>query len=446
MVDALPKVMDCLPSDRPLRVAVVYSRLPFPMMRGDQLTVAHLLSFLAARGHQVDFYTLAKHGEVSRVQRDWLNRACRHVRIHSHGIGQMARGLIKGLFRREPVQVAMFRNRSLTREVKARVQAGEYDVVYCYYIRSAHAVPHALTRVGRPEDARAPVSFLAMQLSQSLNSRRIFENERHAIKRLLYRIETALCERYEARIWQRFNRAVLIGPADVATVEAVCIAQKQRPIDNWVYGAHGTDLTRYRPAMAAEVVAGRVVFSGSMLYQPNVQAVLWFVDQCWPIVRTAVPGATLIIQGRDPTAAIRDLDGRNGITVTGTVQDVGHFIRSATVCINPMRAAGGMQNKLIEYMACAKATVATSIANEGIMAPDDTLRTADDADGFAAAVIALLSDPDQAMTLGAAARAFVARHWTWEAHFLKLEEAFYDSLRQEVTAVAPTPSGAGIAG
>ena len=82
MVDALPKVMDCLPSDRPLRVAVVYSRLPFPMMRGDQLTVAHLLSFLAARGHQVDFYTLAKHGEVSRVQRDWLNRACRHVRIH----------------------------------------------------------------------------------------------------------------------------------------------------------------------------------------------------------------------------------------------------------------------------------------------------------------------------------------------------------------------------
>ena len=430
-VDVLPKVMECQPCDRPLRIAVVYSRLPFPMMRGDQLTVAHLLSFLAARGHSVDLYTLEVQGQLSAEQREWLEKTCRKVRIYGQGGLRKLLGLLRGVWRREPAQVAMFRNPALARDLETAVRSGDYDLIYCYYIRSAHAVPYALTRVNPEAGADAPVSFLAMQLSQSLNSRRIFENERNGLKRLFYRIETALCEHFEARVWQHFTRSVLIGPADVDKVKAVCTAQEQPEIDNWVYGAHGTDIARYRAAKTAEAVPWRVVFSGSMLYQPNVQAVLWFVQECWPNVRAAVPQAQFIIQGRDPVAAVRALDGKDGITVTGTVPDVGQYIRSASVCVNPMRAAGGMQNKLIEYMACAKAVVATSIANEGIMAPEGTLRLADDAGAFARAVVELLADEGECAALGAAARSYVEQNWTWESHFLKLENAFFESLGRE---------------
>ncbi len=437
---ALPKVMDCVPSDRPLRIAIVYSRLPFPMMRGDQLTVSHLISFLAARGHSLDLYTLDMQGEVSAAQGQWLERVCRKVRVYKQGLARIALGLVKGLWKGEPVQVAMFRNTALSRDLAAAAHAGEYDLIYCYYMRSAHAVLHALDSAEQEAGSQAPASFLAMQLSQSLNSRRIFENERNPFRRALYRVETALCERYEARIWQRFNRSVLIGPADVETVKAVCKAQGQPEIDNWVYGAHGTDITHYRPASPDEVVAGRVVFSGSMLYQPNVQAVLWFVEHCWPQVRATVPDAHLIIQGRDPTPQICDLDGRDGITVTGTVSDVSVNIRSASVCINPMLAAGGMQNKLIEYMASAKPVVATSIANEGTMAPCEALRMADNPSAFTSAVIDILLNPQAGAVLGAAARRYVERNWTWESHFLKLEEAFVESLDLATAAPVKIPA------
>ncbi|WP_395396252.1 glycosyltransferase family 4 protein (plasmid) [Novosphingobium sp. BL-8A] len=424
----LPKDMDCSPSDRRLRIAFVYSRLPFPMMRGDQLTVAHLIAFLAARGHSIDLYTLDMQGELSRVQRDWLAGTCRTLRIYRQGLGRILAGLTSGLCKGEPAQVAMFRNGALQRDLAAAIDADEYDLVYSYYIRSAHAVPSRLAHDSENRRPGSPVSFLAMQLSQSLNSRRIFENERNPLRRLFYRLETTLCERFEARVWQRFSRSVLIGPADVAKVRDVCKAQGQPEINNWVYGAHGTDLSRYQAATPEETVPGRVVFSGSMLYQPNVQAALWFVEQCWPRVRATVPEAELVIQGRDPVAEIRELDGKDGICVTGTVEDVGVYIRSASVCINPMLAAGGMQNKLIEYMACGKAIVATSVANEGIMAPTDTFCLADDAASFADGIVGLLSSAELRDSLGKTARRYVEDNWTWESHFLKLEEAFFETI------------------
>lgn len=428
----LPKQMQCDPAAKPLRIAFVYSRMPFPMMRGDQLTVAHLLSFLKARGHAVDFFTLKVDGEMNDKQTAWLNDACRSVKIYPHSLANAAVGLVKGLLQGLPLQVGVFRNSALERDVAKALTDGDYDVVYVYYIRSAPVVGRMFkSKTATVIKDRRVVSFLAMQLSQTLNTERIFRNEKSLVKRLVYWFEWRLLRRFEARVWQAYTRSVLIGPRDVEAVSAVCASVGQPQIDNWVFGAHGTNTDSFLPAKPEEIIPGRVVFSGSMLYQPNIQAVNWFVENCWERVRAAVPDAVLTIQGRDPVAEIRALDGRSGIEVTGSVPDVGPVIRSAAVCVNPVLAAGGMQNKLIEYMASAKAVVATSVANEGILAPPGTLVTADDPDAFADRVIELLKDREVADALGAAARTYVLANWTWEAHFLKLEAAMFEALQSD---------------
>ena len=423
MVDGqLPRAMECAVTEQPLRMAVVYSRFPFPMMRGDQMTVAHLISFLAARGHVVDLYTLAVDGELSNEQMRWLESACRTVRIYQQTWRAKLIGLALGLLSMRPLQVSIFRNSRLKRDLTRAISSDEFDVVYCYYPRTAPAIPRSV------KAKSATTSFLGLQLSQTLNTKRMARNERGWFKRLIYRIEAVLMGRFEAKVWQNFDKVVLIGPADVEAVKEQCRAHGQPEIDNWIYGAHGTDTDKYVPAKQSEIVPGRVIFSGSMLYPPNIQAVLWFVDHVWPIIRAQIPEATLVVQGRNPSAKIVELDGRDGIWVTGTVADVGVLIRSAQVCVNPMLAAGGMQNKLIEYMACNKAVVASSVANEGIMAPDNALVIADTPDAFAEAVIRLLEDPAATAQLGASARSYVLSNWTWEKHFLDLEDAFYSAL------------------
>lgn len=422
--DYLPRTMKCDKAAQPLRIALVYSRLPFPMMRGDQMTVAHLVSFLAERGHIIDLHTLEVDGELTAEQSAWLQHSCRSVEIYPQGWYAKVIGLLLGMLKLHPFQVGIFRNPRLRRQLSAAIKSGEYDIVYCYYPRTAPAVPKWVKN--NPSTA----SFLALQLSQTLNTKRMARNERTVFKRLVYRVETILMGRFESRIWQDFDKVVLIGPADVEAIKRQCRIHRQPEIDNWIYGAHGTDTDRYVPAQPSEIVPGRVIFSGAMLYPPNVQAVLWFVKHAWPRVRVEVPDATLVIQGRNPTARVTELDGKDGIWVTGTVPDVGVLIRSAQVCVNPMLAAGGMQNKLIEYMACNKAVVASSVANEGIRAPAGTLLVADAPDVFAGAVIRLLQDPAAAKQLGDAARKYVLSNWTWEKHFLDLEAAFFSALEQ----------------
>src|SRR5262249_11966195 len=152
---------------------------------------------------------------------------------------------------------------------------------------------------------------------------------------------------------------------------------------------------------------------------------LWFAAEVWPQVRQGRPDARLYLVGRDPPAPVKALDGRDGITVTGTVDDPADWMARAAVCVAPIPAAAGLQNKLLEYLAMAKAVVATAAANEGIGAvPGRDLHIADDPGPMAEAVLALLADPARAAALGAAGRAFITASWTWEAHFHHLEAAF----------------------
>lgn len=415
---------------RPLRIAIVYSRSPLPMRRADQMTVANLISYLSARGHGVALYALREGGQVTPAHEAWLQDHCDHVELISHGRVRSALGMVWSAVTVRPLQVGIFRNRRQAEAVRRAALHGNYDIIYTYYLRSAEVVRRLRSERSR-SGHRRPKTFLALQLSQTLNTRRILANSSNRWIRMLYAYESKRIAAYETTVWQDFDRTVLIGQQDLNAINAECAAAGKPPLDNVVFGAHGTDLDRFTVAHPEDVVPGRVVFSGVMRTPTNVQAVLWFAREVWPAVRRTVPDAEFFVVGREPSGEVRALDGREGITVTGTVPDPAELIRTAQVCVNPMQAGGGMQNKLLEYLACAKPVVATSVANEGIGAPDDCLAVADDAADFARETIRLLADRRSGDALGAAARSFVENHWSWEAHFHTLEADFEAALAED---------------
>ncbi|MBX7446628.1 glycosyltransferase family 4 protein [Mycolicibacterium sp. 3033] len=401
------------------------------MRRADQMTVAHLLSFLKARGHAVDLYCVNTGASASAEDLAWLREACREVHLYRFGKFSSAARAVFGALKRRPLQVGLFSHPQQRRDVRSRIGAGDYDIVYTYYFRSAEITRDA----GRPagelptSNDKRPATFLALQLSQTLNSRRIAQNAPNLVLRLFYEIESRLIAAYESRIWQKFTHSVVIGSRDVKEISETCRAQGVVPINNHVFGAHGTDVSRFAPRTDIAEGPHHIVFSGVMRTPTNVHAVQWFARNVWPHVRAALPDATWTIVGREPSAEVRELDTLPGVTVAGTVPDPAIYMAEAAVCINPMQAGSGMQNKLIEYLAMGKAIVATPVANEGIGAtPGEHLLVAEDASDFAAAVIALLNDPERRGALGAAGRAFVLKNWTWESHWLRLEENFYAAL------------------
>jgi sugar transferase (PEP-CTERM/EpsH1 system associated) len=427
----VPRPMRLAPAPRRLGILLVYSRPPLPMTRGDELTMAHLVEFLHARGHTVDLVTLDAGRALDPAHRAWLERRCRRLVVLPRSRARSALRAVMGILVGRPLQVGWFRHPGQLAWVEAALARERYDIAYAYYVRSAEALRSARRRPG------GPATFLAMQLSQYLNARRLAATTRSPLERLVFGLESRLLRAYEARIWRDFSRTVLIGPADLAAVREACRAEGVAPIDNAILGPHGVDTGHFRPRPEVAQEPSSVVMTGAMRYPPNAQGALWLATEVWPRVRAAEPAARLWLVGREPPAAVRALDGRDGITVTGTVGDVALWLARAAVAVAPIRAAAGLQNKLLEAMAMGKAVVATSAANEGIGAlPGRDLLLADEPGAFARAILDLLADPARAAALGAAGRAFIAAGWTWEAHFLRLEAAFLEALA-EVRAGRP---------
>ncbi len=399
---------------RPLRIGIVTSRPPLPMTRADQITVAHWLAFLSARGHTVELFALHQK-PIEPATQDWLEQHCQAVHWFHRPRWRGVKGALVGWLQGLPMQVGLFDDRAQTSAVQAA--AARFDVLYVYYIRSAE-----ITR-----GIHTPPRILAMQLSQTLNIERILTHLSFHCERWLYRLELPRMRAYEARVWRRFTQTVLIGPTDLAAVKRACQAARQPPIDNAVLIPHGVDLSRLPPS-AALVEPETVVFLGVLATNTNVAAVLWFCHEVWPLVRHIRPNAQFEILGRRPRAAILALHGRDGIKVIGEVDDPAPYLARAAVAVNPVKAGAGMQNKLLDYAAAGKAIVATPIANEGIgLPPDAAVLIAETPAEFAAALLRLMGDHAVRQRLGLAARRFVEAGWSWEAWFLRLEATLYET-------------------
>ena len=161
-----------------------------------------------------------------------------------------------------------------------------------------------------------------------------------------------------------------------------------------------------------------------MGYAPNEDAALYFVEDIFPLVRSKRPDVQFWIVGSEPSERVRALTLIPGVHVTGKVDDVRPYVRSATVFVCPLRVGSGVKNKILAAMAMQKATVATSISIDGLdLADKRELLLADDPQDFADKVVRLLTDQKAAQQLGANGLARVQAQYSWAAMGKVLETA-----------------------
>lgn len=182
------------------------------------------------------------------------------------------------------------------------------------------------------------------------------------------------------------------------------------------------DPSRYGTLEKNDDAAARLIFCGAMDYQPNIEAVCWFAAEVFPKLRFKIPNMELYIAGRPVAPQVERLNSQDGITVTGGVPDMADEVAKADIVIAPLLTARGIQNKVLEGMAMAKPVVATSMANEGINAPNGVAITiADDADTFVSEILKLSGDADLRSKIGLEARAFVQTRFSWDQSYAQLK-------------------------
>lgn len=148
-----------------------------------------------------------------------------------------------------------------------------------------------------------------------------------------------------------------------------------------------------------------LLFIGSYLYKPNIDAVEFLIKKIWPLVRQAIPIATLIIAGTPPDRIPSYRADTKGIRFTGFVKELDHLYRRSRIVCAPILAGSGTRVKIIEAAAYGKPIVSTRIGAEGIEMQDGIdIFLRDDAKSFAEACVRLLNDHALSKKMGTTAR------------------------------------------
>jgi glycosyltransferase involved in cell wall biosynthesis len=232
--------------------------------------------------------------------------------------------------------------------------------------------------------------------------------ERRPVRRALLELE-----------WRKMRRAERASCADADLTIAVSEDDRARleslaPDARCVAIPTGVDTTYFSPRDATEI-PHHLVFTGSMDWFPNEDAILYFADSILPRIRLQMPHVTLAVVGRNPSERIRAAGQRAGIVITGTVDDVRPFMSEAALYIVPLRAGGGTRLKIFEALAMGKAVVSTSVGAEGLaVTHGHNIAIADEPEAFARQVIELLRDPAGRHALGSAGRQLVESRYSWE--------------------------------
>ena len=226
--------------------------------------------------------------------------------------------------------------------------------------------------------------------------------------------------RYEERTCRHADRVLAVSDADAAALRRLIPDLDVTVVPN------GIDTETYRPATTrAEDRENTLVFTGTMDFRPNVDAVLWFAKDVLPLVQADAPDVRFLVVGQRPHRRLTPLRGNPAVTLTGWVEDVRPYFGQATVYVAPLRMGGGTRLKLLEAMAMGTPIVATSLGAEGYPVENGReLILADTPSSFADAVVALLRAKKRREQLARRARVFVEEQYDWQVIVPRVEDVY----------------------
>ena len=313
---------------------------------------------------------------------------------------------------RLPVDLWKWRCGAVAQAIDRASAQEPFDVVIADFMAAVPNVPAG----------RAPVVYFAHNV-EYLIWKRLAEVETRWWRRALLGIEWRKMRRAEARACRDARRSIAVSDDDCRRLRDLAPGAAVVPMPT------GVDVEYFRPVPGAEI-ADRLVFSGSMDWYPNEDAILHFLEQMLPRIRRRRPGATLTVIGRHPSDRLRAAAAAaGGVHVTGTVDDVRPHIAAGAVYVVPLRVGGGTRLKIFEALAMGKAVVSTTIGAEGLdVAPGRHAVLADGAEAFSEAGADLLEDDAGRAALGTAGRALVEARYAWP----RVAGVFESHLREAV--------------
>ena len=397
-----------------MRILWLNAGLLLPLDKGGKLRTWHLMRHLAER-HDITYVSFSD-PSATDADRQGMREVCSELHViprRDPHKGSAAFYLDAGRRILDPLPYAAgkYRSREYADRVATLLSQGSYDLVVCDFLVPAVNMPRTLP---------CPAVVFTHNVESEI-WRRHYERQHDPVRRLLFRQQWQRMLRFEADTLSRFDLVLAVSDTDRDTFQRLYPTSLRGPISTV---ATGVDTTYFAPRSSDVMDPHHLVFTGSMDWIPNEDAMKHFADDVLPLIRQQEPDVSLSIVGRAPTPAVQRLADIPGVMVTGRVDDVRDYIGRASVYIVPIRIGGGTRLKIFEAMGMARAVVSTTVGAEGLPVTDGRdVVLADTPHDFANAVVTLLRDPARRVQLEHAARDLVVARYDWSAVADQLDAA-----------------------
>jgi polysaccharide biosynthesis protein PslH len=405
-----------------MKILVVANlELSYPPTTGNELRVFNLLKWTAQQ-HEVSFISLSYPRDDSQAAVDYLRTFCKYVEVVPpvrRSKWQRRWLLLQWLFKGEPLRNVNYFSPKMRERIKTLTASESFDVVHFHRIPM---VPY----IDAVEISGNCRKILSLHDIDFVRFRRNFRVDRqnwgHKL-RTLY-LDLLFSKRATLKYARRFDTCVV-----VSDVDRDILAQAGVGLDIAVV-PNGVDAREY--AMSPGLPSAPIlVFVGKMSYSPNVDAMIFFCDEIFPLIKQQVPNAKLYIVGKEPVSIVRVLASED-VTVTGYVESVIPYYQQALLSIVPLRAGGGTRLKILESMALGRPVVSTTIGCEGLeVSHGEDILIADTPEDFAESVVQLIHDDALCQRLVQGGRQLVDMKYDWQVIASQLDQVYKDNVQDE---------------
>jgi polysaccharide biosynthesis protein PslH len=414
-----------------LNVLWAKSELLHPVDKGGKIRTLEMLKELK-RAHHVTYVCLSGPEDTAQARAQATEYCHEVVTLPWSESPRFSAGfyldLVKNLFSGLPYVIQKYRSQAMYDYIAQQDAKGAFDVIVCDFLTPSANIPV------KPRTA----TVLFEHNVETILWQRTYKNERQWAKRAYFYGQYVKMRAYEALLCKRYAAVAAVSTNDARDIEHMFDVPKVFAVPT------GVDVHFFAPLEAADPARPyqklppkpcNLVFTGSMDWMANEDAILYFAQEVLPLIAAQVEDISVTVVGRNPTPKLQALAKTNSrIELTGRVEDVRPYIDRAGVYIVPIRVGGGTRIKIYEAMGMAKAVVSTSIGAEGLPVVDgEEIVLADDAQTFAEQVIGLLQDTTRRSALEQAARRAVTKRFGWGQATDVLVQAMHHAISKHQT-------------
>ena len=412
-----------------MRILFLCLRCPYPPQRGDRIRSYNFIKQLSKR-HDITLVFFAEsESDIEAVKH--LQPFCERVEWVKFSPSFASINTAIHCLSRIPLQVHYWYSPQMQRKINQLLAEENFQLIHAQLFRMGQYVIKT--------EGIAKVLDLCDSLALNLSRRAELDC---TPKRFLVKLEEKRVRRYEVEIMKAFDSGTVVAHFDrdyllnqdnslnLSVVPMGVDLKYFQPlkVNNDSNGADVTEKQNMTLTVQEDFADDRsknLLFTGTMNYFPNSDAVIYFCNNVFPLIQKRYPDATFYIVGNHPTEQIRRLSDQKGVVVTGYVPDIRPYFEKASVFVAPLRAGSGIQTKNLEAMAMGIPIVTTSIGAMGLEAETDTeLLIADTPETFAERVIYLIENPEIRQNLANAGRKRVEASYDWQVLVNRLEQVY----------------------